>query len=166
MRSTCLWIGVVTMCRKWHLSMAVLAAAMLLFPTGLLAQNVKDLTKPPGSEWLTYGGSLSNQRYSTLDLLTPSNVKNLSGQWAVHLGSGIGAKYSFEATPLMQDGILYIPTGNDDIFALDARTGALLWQWKSGLDQAVTTVCCGWDNRGVAVGEGKVFSGMLDGSFV
>jgi quinohemoprotein ethanol dehydrogenase len=152
--------------RTWQFGAVALMAAVLLFPSGLLAQNVKDLTKPPGSEWLTYGGSLTNQRYSTLDQLTPANVKGLNGQWAIHLGSGIGTKYSFEATPLMQDGVLYIPTGNDDIFAVDARTGSLLWQWKSGLDQNITTVCCGWDNRGVALGEGKVFSGMLDGSFV
>src|ERR1700681_663555 len=152
--------------RHWRLTAAALVAAALLFPTGLSAQTTKDLTKPAGSEWPTYGGSLSNQRYSTLDQLTPAHVSNLKGQWAVRLGSGIGTKYSFEATPLMQDGVLYVPTGNDDIFALDARTGALLWQWKSGLDQSITTVCCGWDNRGVALGEGKVFSGMLDGSFV
>src|SRR6202048_250912 len=132
---------------SWQFGAGGLAAGVLLSPTGLFPQHVKDLTKPPGSEWPTYGGSLTNQRYSTLDQLSPTTVKNLAGQWAVHLGSGIGTKYSFEATPVMQDGVLYIPTGNDDIFALDARTGALLWQWKSGLDQSITTVCCGWGNR-------------------
>jgi alcohol dehydrogenase (cytochrome c) len=61
---------------------------------------------------------------------------------------------------------MYIATGNDDLFALDAKTGALIWEHKSGIDQAINTVCCGWDNRGVAVGEGKVFVGQLDGTLV
>ena len=61
---------------------------------------------------------------------------------------------------------MYLATGNDDVFALDARTGALIWEHRSGIDQNINTVCCGWDNRGVAVGDGKVFIGQLDGTFV
>ena len=61
---------------------------------------------------------------------------------------------------------MYVTSGNDDVFALDARTGALIWEHKSGIDQNITTVCCGWDNRGVALGDGKVFLGQLDGNFV
>src|SRR5262249_46373017 len=74
--------------------------------------------------------------------------------------------YRFEADPLVIDGVMYIPTGNDDIFALDARTGKKLWEWDSDIPQNMTLICCGWDNRGVAVGEGMVFTGLLDGSFV
>ena len=84
----------------------------------------------------------------------------------VHLGSGLGAKYSLEGTPIVKDGVMYLATGNDDVFALDAKTGALIWEHRSGIEQNINTVCCGWDNRGVAVGEGKVFLGQLDGSFV
>ena len=61
---------------------------------------------------------------------------------------------------------MYIPTGNDDIFALDAKTGKKLWEYNSDIPQINDLICCGWDNRGVAVGDGKVFSGLLDGSFV
>ena len=71
-----------------------------------------------------------------------------------------------EGTPIVKDGVMYIATGNDDVFALDAKTGALIWEHRSGIDQNINTVCCGWDNRGVAVGEGKVFLGQLDGTFV
>ena len=95
-----------------------------------------------------------------------NNVKNLKGAWVMHLGSGLGAKYSLEGTPIVKDGVMYVTTGNDDVFALDARTGALIWEHQSGIDQNINTVCCGWDNRGVAVGEGKVFLGQLDGNFV
>jgi glucose dehydrogenase len=76
------------------------------------------------------------------------------------------SEVSFEGTPIVKDGVLYIATGNDDVFALDGRTGALLWEHRSGLEQNISTVCCGWDNRGAAVGDGKLFLGQLDGTFV
>jgi quinohemoprotein ethanol dehydrogenase len=63
-------------------------------------------------------------------------------------GSGLGGKYSLEASPLVKDGIMYVVTGNDDVFALDAKTGAILWEYWSGIDQKISTVCCGWVNRG------------------
>jgi alcohol dehydrogenase (cytochrome c) len=82
------------------------------------------------------------------------------------LGSGRGAKYKFEADPIVVDGVMYIPTGNDDIFALDGKTGKKLWEYNSDIPQTNDLICCGWDNRGVAAGMGMIFSGQLDGSFV
>src|SRR5207302_9980501 len=76
-----------------------------------------------GNDWITYGGSVFNQRYSTLTQINPSNVSELKGAWLTRLNSGRGSKYKFEADPIVIDGIMYIPTGNDDVFALDARTG-------------------------------------------
>src|SRR5690349_11394454 len=79
---------------------------------------------PVGKDWVTNGGNLTNQRYSTLKQIDTSNVKQLKGAWMTRLkGSGYGGKYSAEATPLVKDGIMYIVTGNDDVFALDAKTG-------------------------------------------
>jgi len=129
------------------------------------AQSDVDLREPAGKEWLTIGGDRHNTRYSTLTQIDRTNVKNLKGAWVSHLGSGLGAKYSLEATPIVKDGVMYIVSGNDDVFALDAKTGALIWEHRSGIDQSISTVCCGWDNRGVAVGGGMVFLGYLDGSF-
>src|SRR5262245_10302897 len=143
-----------------------LMTAVLLAPTSLGAQTEPDPSRVPAQEWLTPGGNLGNQRYSSLDQITTSNVNQLKGQWVTHLGSGLGAKYSFEGTPIVQNGVMYIATGNDDVFALDARTGQEIWQYQSGLDQSISTVCCGWDNRGVAVGGGLIYMGELDGSFV
>ena len=147
--------------RRGVISTSLAAAAALAIATFVFqnpaAQTEPDLTKPAGKEWLHVGGDWSNSRYSTLTQLTPANIKNLKGAWVTHLGSGLGAKYSLEVTPIVKDGVMYVTTGNDDVFALDAKTGALIWEHKSGLDQNITTVCCGWDNRGVAIGEGKVF---------
>ena len=125
------------------------------------------LQGPVGKDWVTNGGNLTNQRYSTLKQIDTSNVKQLKGAWMTRLkGSGYGGKYSFEATPLVKDGIMYIVTGNDDVFALNAKTGEFLWERWSGIDQKLTSVCCGWDNRGVAMGEGMVFLGQLDANVV
>jgi quinohemoprotein ethanol dehydrogenase len=127
----------------------------------------KRLREPPSKDWLTYGGDLTNQRYSTLKEINTTNVKDLKGAWMTRLkGSGFGGKYSFEATPLVKDGVMYIITGNDDVFALNAKTGEILWEYWSGIHQKITTVCCGWDNRGLAMGEGMLFFGQLDANVV
>src|SRR5215470_12587375 len=122
---------------------------------------------PVGKDWVTNGGNLTNQRYSTLKQIDTTNVKQLKGAWMTRLkGSGAAGKYSFEASPLVKDGIMYVITGNDDVFALQAKTGAILWEYWSGIDQKITTVCCGWVNRGLAMGEGLLFFGQLDANVV
>jgi alcohol dehydrogenase (cytochrome c) len=155
-------------------ALLLLVGAALLFPGSLAAQSsprtitTQDLaqTKSGGSDWITSGGALNNERYSTLDQINTTNVSQLKGVWMTRLGSGKGSKYRFEADPLVVDGIMYIPTGNDDVFALDAKTGKQLWAWYSDIPQVNDLICCGWDNRGVAVGDGRVYTGLLDGGFV
>jgi quinohemoprotein ethanol dehydrogenase len=151
--------------RRLCLYAATLTCALAI-PAISSAQQAPDLRQPAGKEWLTNGGDWSNTRYSTLSQINRDNVKNLKGAWVTHLGSGIGPKYSMEGAPIVQDGVMYIATGNDDVFALDAKTGALIWEHRSHINQNINTVCCGWDNRGVAVGDGKVFLGYLDGNVV
>ena len=110
-----------------------------------------------GSDWTTNGGATSNQRYSTLDEIDTSNVSRLKGVWRTHLnGVAMAAKYSGESQPLVQDGVIYISAGNDDVFAVSVDSGKILWQYKANLDQKISTVCCGWLNRGVALGDGRV----------
>ena len=145
---------------------AVVAIGFLIPFFRLTAQNNAKLRQPAGKEWATVGGDWSNSRYSTLEQITPANVKDMKAVWVTHLGSGLGRKYSLEGTPLVKDGVMYLASGNDDVFAMDAKTGALIWEHPSGIDQSISTICCGWDNRGVALGEGKVFLGYLDGTFV
>jgi len=157
---------------------ASVVLALTLWPSSSLAQTApapsfrsptqQELsgTKAGGKDWITFGGAINNERYSTLNQITSANVGSLKGSWMTRLGSGKGAKYRFEADPLVVDGVMYIPTGNDDIFALDAKTGRKLWDYSSDIPQINDLICCGWDNRGVGAGEGKIFSGMLDGSIV
>src|SRR5215470_2834954 len=125
------------------------------------------LRNPIGKDWVTNGGNLTNSRYSTLTQINTANVKQLKGAWMTRLkGSGLGGKYSFEASPLVKDGIMYVITGNDDVFALDAKTGAFIWEYWSGIDQTISTVCCGWVNRGLAMGDGMLFFGQFDANVV
>src|SRR6267142_533429 len=125
------------------------------------------LRSPVGKDWVTNGGNLTNNRYSTLKQIDTANVGKLKGAWMTRLkGSGVGGKYSFEASPLVKDGIMYVVTGNDDVFALNAKTGEIIWEYWSGIDQTISTVCCGWANRGLAMGEGQIYLGQLDANVV
>jgi alcohol dehydrogenase (cytochrome c) len=126
-----------------------------------------DLVAPPSSDWPTNGGNWYNQRYSPLTQIDRGNVANLKGVWRTRLGgSGVGTKYSGEAQPLVYDGVVYIVTGADDVFAIGVETGAILWSYAANLDPSNDVVCCGWTSRGVALGDGKVFVGQLDGKLV
>ena len=157
-------------------------AALLLLPAGSSAQSRlakvttsvgaradsegphKDAGAPPSDGWLKSGGNFFNQNYSPLTQINRQNVAQLRGVWRAHLdGSAMGAKYSGEAQPVVQDGVVYIVTGTDDVFAIGIKTGATLWKYQANLDQSISTVCCGWTSRGLALGEGKVYVGQLDG---
>ena len=146
--------------------------SMILFaPNGnaadLTAFTAKQLTDLPVGDWLTNGGNILNQRYSPLAEINTGNVAALKADWQTHLnGSGVGPPFSGEAQPIVQGGVIYVPTGADDVFAIDVESGKQLWEYQSKLDKTITTVCCGWVSRGVAIGEGKVFLGRLDGEIV
>jgi PQQ-dependent dehydrogenase (methanol/ethanol family) len=126
-----------------------------------------ELAATPMENWINNGGANNNQRYSGLDQINTSNVANLKEAWHIHLdGSGMAAKYSAEGTPIVYNGVMYIPTGNSDVFAVDATNGRRIWTHLSGMEQTINTACCGWDNRGVSIGDGKIFVSQLDGQLV
>ena len=125
------------------------------------------LTAPPTTNWPTNGGNLYNQRYSPLTAINRGNVAQLKGVWRARLrGSGTAPQYSGAAQPIVDAGVAYISTGANDVFALSLDTGEILWQYAADIDAAITSVCCGWNNKGVAISEDKVFLGRLDGQLV
>jgi len=133
--------------------------AILLLPALLPAQQAPDFRKPPSAEWPLVGGDWGNTRYSTLSQINASNVKTIKGAWMARLNSGFGAGFSQQGTPVVKDGVMYITTGEQDVFALDAKTGNVIWEAR-GLADPKTP-----DNkakRGVALGEGMVFSVLAD----
>jgi alcohol dehydrogenase (cytochrome c) len=121
----------------------------------------------PRSNWLTNGGSLSNQRYSPLTQINDRNIAQVRGLWEARFDrSGTAAKYSAEATPVVYDGVIYTVTGNNDVFANAVEDGRRLWKYESGIPQNIDTICCGWTSRGVAVGDGRIYSAQLDGKLI
>jgi PQQ-dependent dehydrogenase (methanol/ethanol family) len=129
--------------------------------------SAQDLAAFPVKNWLKVGGDLFNRNYFPLKQVNRENVAGLKALWQTHLnGSGLAAKYSGEAQPVVYEGVLYIVTGADDVFALSVKTGEILWKYQANLDQSISTICCGWTSRGVAVGDGKVYIGQLDGRLV
>ncbi len=131
------------------------------------AFSAQQLAAAPVDNWITNGGSLSNQRYSPLSQINRDNIGDVKAVWRTHLdGSGMGAQHSGQGQPLVYHGVLYMVTGQDDVFAVSVDTGKILWRYKADLDPSRVKVCCGWVSRGVALGDGKVFVGRLDAQLV
>ena len=158
--------------RRTILTVSTLTAVSFLSPsmaTGTSAQSFSSeaLVELPTDGWRTNGGNLFNQRYSPLDQINRENVGELRGVWQTRLrGSGSGPRYSGEAQPIVHDGVIYMVTGADDVFALSVETGEILWSYEALLDQTISTVCCGWLNRGVALGDSRLYLGQLDGKLL
>lgn len=108
------------------------------------------------ANWLMYGGSYDNQRYSRLAQITKDNVKDLQLAWTYQTGMSL----SFETTPVVVNGVMYATTPNSQVIALNAVTGEELWRYEPKL--GTTIICCGPNNRGVAVHNDKVFVATLD----
>ena len=143
------------------LPLAAQSPAKPIRPTPAFTRQ--QLLAHPQDGWLTNGGNLYNQRYSPLTAINRDTVKDLKALWRVHLnGSGVGPQHSGQGQPLVYDGVIYQPTGANDVFALDVDTGAILWSYEAKLDPARVKVCCGWVSRGIALGDGRVYVGRLD----
>jgi alcohol dehydrogenase (cytochrome c) len=111
--------------------------------------------------WLTYSGTYSGQRYSALRQIDASNVRNLEFKWMLQ-NQVFG---SWESSPLVLDGVMYLTQRPNDIVAVDARTGRMFWTYK----YAVPTdykICCGANNRGLGVHGHTLFMGTLDAHLV
>ncbi|MTD58925.1 PQQ-dependent dehydrogenase, methanol/ethanol family, partial [Amycolatopsis pithecellobii] len=110
--------------------------------------------------WLTYYGAYNGQRYSPLDQINTDNVKRLAPAWVFQAGTtGLiagASTYSFEAAPIVVDGIMFVTGWDGWIWALDAKTGVEIWRYKHAVPFDVS-LCCGNVNRGCAVAQGKVF---------
>src|ERR1700760_3422810 len=129
----------------------------------------EELYEPAGANWVTNGGDLTNDRFSTLSEINTENVKELRGDWMTKIGSNAtAAKFSAEGQALEYNGTIFISDGADDAFAMDAGTGEVLWTYEPHLppDPLGEIVCCGWDNRGLAIGDGMVYVSQLNGDEV
>ncbi|MEQ6378105.1 PQQ-binding-like beta-propeller repeat protein [Bacillaceae bacterium S4-13-56] len=126
----------------------------------------EELFDLPTKNWITNGGNVRNERYSPLDQINADNIADLKAEWVTSLGSGSATKYSGEATPLVYDGVMFVVTGENNVSAIDVTTGDKIWEYVPHIAEKLDTVCCGWTSRGVALGDGKVYVGLLDARLV
>jgi quinohemoprotein ethanol dehydrogenase len=113
--------------------------------------------------WLMYGRTYNDQRFSPLDQVNPQTVSKLGLVWSRELGTTRG----LEATPLVHDGVMFTTSTWSVVYAMDAKTGAVKWKYdpKVPRDRAYF-VCCDSVNRGLALYKGKVYVGALDGRLI
>ena len=114
-----------------------------------------------GKDWPSFGRDYSNQRLSPLTQINQQNVKDLALAW--QFKSGVSA--SFQETPIVTNGVMYVALPYNHVVALDAKTGKELWRYKHER-RANWKMCCGPANRGVAVSDGQVFIGTVDARLI
>jgi quinohemoprotein ethanol dehydrogenase len=115
-----------------------------------------------GTEWLSYGLTPGETRYSPLNQINAANVSRLGLAWSYDIGQGGGSQ---EATPLVWNGTIYSITNWSVVYAVDARTGKERWRWDPQVNRTALApvLCCGAVLRGLAIYEGKIIAPILDG---
>jgi alcohol dehydrogenase (cytochrome c) len=124
------------------------------------SNRLADAAQEPRN-WLMYSGNYSSTRYSRLDRITPANVKNLELKW-MYQGAAVGA---WQTSPLVVDGMMYLTQRPNEVVALDARTGRVFWVYRYSLPSTLL-VCCGANNRGLAILGDTLFLGTLDANLI
>ncbi|MGK2863506.1 MAG: PQQ-dependent dehydrogenase, methanol/ethanol family [Chitinophagaceae bacterium] len=127
--------------------------------------NDKSLLEANGdsTNWLTYGRNYSEDRYSLLEQINKDNISRLGLAWDLDLGF----KRGFEATPIVVDGIMYVSGAWSKVYAIDARSGKLIWTYDPKVPGRFgMKACCDVVNRGVALYQGKIYVGTIDGRLI
>jgi PQQ-dependent dehydrogenase (methanol/ethanol family) len=126
-----------------------------------VTQNLLDRAASDGSNFLQTNGNYEQTRFYPNDQINRGNVGRLHPAWIFQTE----VKDSMETSPIVVNGVMYVTTAFSHVYALDAKTGAEIWHYKPKLGPVVT-VCCGVNNRGVAVYDDKVYLGTLDARLI
>lgn len=124
------------------------------------ANDLLQGTADPG-QWVLYGGDYANFRHSPIDDFTPETVGNLQVAWSFPTGT----PEQFEVSPVIYDGIMYVTSSNNRLFALDPATGELHWRYDHP-QPADLRICCGIVNRGVGISGDLVLMATLDARLI
>jgi len=131
-----------------------------LIAAAILLGGAQAASAGSDTEWLNYGGDLGQTRYTTDKQINTGNVKNLKVKYIFQTGV-IG---SFENTPIVENGVMYVTTPYNHVFALDAKTGTQKWHYEHKL--GTTIFCCGPNNRGVGIDGSNVYMATLDAMLI
>src|SRR6516165_4218376 len=147
-------------------ALAPLLAADMAFERALNASREPQ-------NWILHHGNYQGHRFSELKEINTDTVKNLKVAFTVALGGfeGAGTRYKFgnlEATPIVEDGVIYMPDGWGTVYAIDVssgKKGMFKWRFDPQTNKAWAgdVACCGVNNRGVALWKDKIISVSLDG---
>ena len=141
--------------REFLSSGAVVAATVVMARASTRAAQAAGAPAQPasfgatGADFPKVCGDLANQNHSTLGTITRANIGRLGGAWHVNLEGGDTSQHQ-QSTIVAQDGVLYVQTTQQHLFAVDGKTGQI--KWKANLGKKTTSM------RGVGLGEGKVYS--------
>ncbi len=148
--------------RSLHLTLGCILAG-----AGMLSLATAQAASGPGYDdpdnWPQYHRSFNAWRFSPLKDIDKSNVGQLKVAW-IHQPGNI--THGLQATPIVIDGVLYYISAFNNVWAVDAATGATLWHYQPKLDPVSKQVFYAAASRGVTVGRGKVFLGTLDGRMI
>ena len=126
------------------------------------AKRLEQADREPGN-WMSHGRTYNEQRFSPLTQINDQNVDKLGLAWSYDLKTERG----IEATSLVVDGVMYTTSAWSIVHALDARTGKRLWTFDPAVaKEKAKHTCCDVVNRGVAIWQGQVFLGALDGRLI
>jgi glucose dehydrogenase len=150
--------------RSIELGFILSAMALFSAPLPVRSAEVSDerLAAAAGdrADWLLYGRDYGQQRFSPLDQINAGTVKRLVPKWIYQ--TGIAA--TFQTSPLVADGVMYLTTPFSHVVAVDARSGREIWRYEHKRKSEKT--CCGPSNRGAAIGYGKVYVATVDARLV
>lgn len=156
-----LWVSNMKTAQKNCLLHAiVIGVSSLLFAC---AQTVKPTlnSATQSADWPSYGLNMASQRFSELTQINRKTVSQLQPAWSIETG----IKATFQATPIVVNGVMYVSLPFNHVLALDAASGKQLWKYTHER-KADWPMCCGPANRGVAVSAGKVFIGTVDARLI
>jgi len=126
-----------------------------------VSQEMLAASEGDKTNWLQTNGGWSNARYAAADQINVKNVAKLRPAFIVQTE----IKESMETAPVVVNGVMYITTSYNHIYAVDAATGKQFWHYKHKMGP-VTTYCCGPNNRGIAIYRDMVYMGTLDAKLV
>src|SRR3984957_16521199 len=127
--------------------------------------NAKRMMDPAATaaNWMSVGGTYAEQHYSPLTQNNKDNVAQLGLSWFADYDTNL----TQAGTPLEIDGVIYVSTAWNHLYAFDARSGKTLWEYNAKVPGTwIGNVCCGIVNRGIAAWNGKIYMGTLDGRLV
>ena len=151
-----------------HSSMAwVVVPILLVLSSASQSARLDDSrlrsTEKDTSNWLMYGRTDDDHRFSPLNQINEKTIDKLGLAWSRELNTTRG----LEATPLVEDGVIYVTGSWSVVYAIDAKTGELRWRYDPKVPRAhAFFVCCDVVNRGVALYKGKVYVGTLDSRLI